>query len=99
MSLLAETARLFADVPNPAPADPTGGAKGVSLLVSYVKWGVLIVCALAALGSAGLMAAGNLSNRPETAERGKRAFLWAGGATIAAAIAIPMVNTVFGAAS
>lgn len=99
MSLLAETARILADVPNPAPVDPTGGAKGIGLLVSYVKWGVLIVCGLAALGSAGLMAAGHLSNRPETAERGKRAFLWAGGATIAAAIAIPMVNTVFGAAS
>jgi hypothetical protein len=99
MSLLTETALFFVDVPNPAPADPTGGAKGVSLLVSYVKWGVLIVCALAALGSAGLMAAGHLSNRPETAERGKRAFLWAVGSVIAAALAIPLVNTVFGAAS
>ena len=59
----------------------------------------LIVMLLAALGSAGLMAAGHLSNRPETAERGKRAFLWAVGSVIAAALAIPLVNTVFGAAS
>ncbi|HLL66748.1 MAG TPA: hypothetical protein VK453_13570 [Micromonosporaceae bacterium] len=99
MSLVIETARFLADVPNPAPADPTGGAKGVGLLVSYVKWGVLLVCALAALGSAGFMAAGHLSNRPETAERGKRAFLWAVGSVIAAALAIPLVNSVFGAAS
>jgi hypothetical protein len=99
MSLLAETTRILADVPNPAPVDPTGGAKGVGLLLAYAKWGVLLVCAAVALGSAAWMAAGHLSNRPETAQRGKVAFIWAVIATVAAALAIPLVNSVFGAAS
>lgn len=99
MSLLAETARILAEVPNPAPVDPTGGAKGVSLLISYTKWGVVIVCAVITLASFGYMAAGNLQNRPEAAERGKRAFIWSLIATVGAALAIPLVNNVFGAAS
>jgi hypothetical protein len=99
MSFLAETTRFMADVPNPAPVDPTGGAKGVGLLVSYVKWGVLIACGLAALASGGLMAIGSLSNRPDSVDKGKRALLWSLGAVIVTAVAIPMVNGVFGAAS
>lgn len=84
-------------VPNPAPADPTGDSNGVELLLSYVKWGALIACAVAAAASGGLMAAGSLSNRPDHVDKGKRAFLWSLGGVIASAIAIPMVNAVFGA--
>ena len=84
-------------VPNPAPADPTKGSNGVKLLLSYVKWGALIACAVSAAASGGLMAAGSLSNRPDHVDKGKRAFLWSLGGVIASAIAIPMVNTVFGA--
>ncbi|MFK3983048.1 hypothetical protein ACI2K4_22060 [Micromonospora sp. NPDC050397] len=98
MHHLASALSVFADVPNPAPADPTGGSNGVSLLLSYVKWGALIACAIAALASGGLMAAGKLSNRPDTAEKGKSAFIWSLAGVIATAIAIPLVNTVFGAA-
>ncbi|MBE7607996.1 hypothetical protein, partial [Salmonella enterica] len=49
---------LSAPVPNPAPADPTGGSAGVSLLLSYGKWGALLACALAAVISGGMMAIG-----------------------------------------
>lgn len=87
------------DIPNPAPVDPTGGAKGVELLLSYVKWGALIVCGLVALASGGYMAFGSMSDRPEAAHKGKRAFVVAMVGVIASAIAIPMINTVFGAAS
>jgi hypothetical protein len=90
---------VLADVPNPAPQDPTGGSHGVTLLLSYVKWGALIACAIAALASGGMMAVGKLSNRPDTAEKGKSAFIWSLGGVIATAVAIPLVNTVFGAAS
>lgn len=86
-------------VPNPAPADPTGGAKGVELVLSYVKWIAIIACAIAALASGGLMAIGKLSNRPETAEKGKGALLWSLFGVVVTAIAIPLINTVFGAAS
>ncbi|MEV6968626.1 hypothetical protein AB0M47_26275 [Hamadaea sp. NPDC051192] len=90
---------IAADVPNPAPADPTGGSNGISLLLSYVKWGALIACAIAACASGGMMAIGKLSNRPDTAEKGKSAFVWSLGGVIATAIAIPLVNSVFAAAN
>jgi len=99
MSLLSHALTVLAEVPNPAPVDPTNGSKGVELLLSYVKWGVLIGCGVAALASGGYMAVGSLSHRPENVEKGKRAFLWSLGGVIASAIAIPMVNSVFSAAS
>ena len=99
LSQLSAHAGFLADVPNPAPADPTNGSKGINLLFSYVKWGALIACGITALSSGGLMAVGSLSNRPDHVDKGKRAFLWALGGVIASAVAIPMVNTVFGAAS
>jgi hypothetical protein len=91
-------AQVLAAVPNPAPADPTAGSTGITLLLSYVKWGALIACGITGLASGGLMAVGSLSNRPDHVDKGKRAFLWAMGGVIASAVAIPMVNTVFGAA-
>jgi hypothetical protein len=96
---LHAAAMLGIDIPNPAPADPTAGAKGISLLFSYVKYGVLIACGIAALSSGGLMAVGSLSNRPDHVDKGKRAFLWAVGGVIVAAVAVPVINTVFTAAS
>jgi hypothetical protein len=84
-------------VQNPAPADPTGGSNGVSLLLAYTKWGALIACAGAAVVSGGLMAVGSLSNRPDHADRGKRALVWSLGGVVITAIAIPVIDTVFGA--
>jgi hypothetical protein len=90
---------MLADVPNPAPQDPTGGSNGINLLVAYAKWGALLACGLAALVSGGMMAIGKLSNRPDTAEKGKSALVWSLGGVIVVAIAIPLVNSVFAAAS
>jgi hypothetical protein len=84
-------------VQDPAPADPTGGSNGINLLLAYTKWGALIACAGAALVSGGLMAVGSLSNRPDHADRGKRALVWSLGGVIITAIAIPVINTIFGA--
>ncbi len=86
-------------ISNPAPADPTHGSKGSSLLISYAKWGSLIACALAAVVSGGLMGFGHLSNRPDAADKGKRALIWALGGVIVVACAIPVVNSVFSAAA
>jgi hypothetical protein len=86
------------DITNPAPADPTSGSNGVTLLLSYTKWGALIACAIAAVVSGGLMAVGSLSNRPDHADKGKRSLIWSLGGVIVTACAIPLVNTVFGAA-
>jgi hypothetical protein len=82
-------------VPNPGPVSPVSG-NGVNLLLSYVKWGALIACGLAAVASGGLIGVGSLSQRPDHAERGKRALVWSLGGVVVAAIAIPVVNTVFG---
>jgi hypothetical protein len=86
-------------VNNPAPADPTNGSKGTNLLISYAKWGSLIACAIAAVVAGGLMGIGHLSNRPDAADKGKRALIWALGGVIVVACAIPVVNTVFSAAA
>jgi hypothetical protein len=90
---------VLADVPNPAPVDPTGGSNGVNLLISYTKWGALIALAIVAVASGAMMAVGKLSNRPDTAEKGKTAFVWSVGGAVVVAIAIPLINSVFGAAS
>jgi hypothetical protein len=99
MSVLAYAASMLADVPNPPPADPTAGNNGITLLLSYAKWGALIACAVAAVVSGGLLGVGSLSNRPDQVDKGKRALIWSLGGVIVSAIAIPVVNTVFGAAS
>jgi len=90
---------ILANVPNPAPKDPTSGAAGIELLLSYAKWGALIACGLAAVISGGIMAVGSLSNRPDSVEKGKRALIWSLGGVLVTALAIPMVNSVFGAAT
>ena len=86
-------------MPNPAPIDPTAGTNGVELLISYVKWAVIVFLGICAVASAGMLGAGNFTNRPETAERGKRGLLWSFVGVIAAVIAIPVINNIFGAAS
>jgi len=85
-------------VPNPAPADPTAGSNGITLLISYVKWGAVIACGISVLASGGLLAVGSLSNRPDHADKGKRGLIWSLCGVVVAAIAIPVVNTVFAAA-
>lgn len=90
---------LAANVPNPAPVDPTGGSNGIQLLLSYAKWGVLLACGIVAVVSGGLIAFGTISDRPGAGEKGKRAFVFSLIGVVASAIAIPMVNTVFGATS
>jgi hypothetical protein len=99
MSLLHHALSVVTEIPNPAPVDPTGGSKGIELLLSYVKWGALIVCGVVALASGGYMAWGSMSDRPEAAHKGKRAFMISLVGVIASAIAIPMINTVLNAAS
>ncbi len=43
------------------------------------------------------MAVGQLSSRPDHADRGKRALLWSLGGVVVTAIAIPTLDTIFGA--
>ena len=84
-------------IDNPGPQDPVSGSNGVDLLLGYAKWGALIACALSALVSGGLMAVGSLSHHPDRSDQGKRALVWSLGGVVVTAIAIPVVDTIFGA--
>jgi hypothetical protein len=100
MHLAAHAAYPLADggpVDNPGPSSPVSSA-GVDLLLGYAKWGALVACAVSALISGGMMAVGQLSSRPDHADRGKRALLWSLGGAAVVALAIPTLNTVFGTA-
>jgi hypothetical protein len=96
--LVQQAASVLAAGPitNVTPTSPVA-AQGVQLLLGYAEWGSLAACAAAALVSGGLMAIGHLSNRPDAGEKGKRALLWALGGAAVAALAIPTLNTIFGA--
>jgi hypothetical protein len=84
-------------VNDPGVTSPVSST-GINLLLGYAKWGSLMACAAAALVSGGMIAFGQLSNRPDQADKGKRALLWALGGAAVVALAIPTLNTVFGAA-
>jgi hypothetical protein len=71
---------------------------GVNLLLGYAKWGSLMACAAAGLVSGGLIAVGQLSNRPDHADKGKRVLLYTLGGVAVVALIIPTLNTVFGSA-
>lgn len=83
-------------VPNPAPQSPISSS-GVNLLLGYAKWGSLTACGASALVSGGSIAVGHHSNRPDMADKGKRALLWSLGGAGVTALAIPTLNTIFGA--
>jgi hypothetical protein len=80
-------------VPNPAPVSPVDGGD-VTLLLSYAKWGSLMACGASALIAGGSMAIGQHSNRPEMADKGKRALLWSLGGGVVTGLAIPVLNTI-----
>lgn len=84
-------------VDDPGVQSPVSGT-GVGLLLGYAKWGSLMACAASALVSGGMIAVGQLSNRPDHGDRGKRALLWSLGGAAVVALAIPTLNTIFGAA-
>lgn len=79
----------------PKPISPIGG-NGINTLLGYAMWGGIIACAVVALVSGGILAVGQLSNNPGHSDKGKRALLYALGGVAVCAIAIPVLDTVFG---
>ena len=90
---------VLAEVPNPAPLDPTDGAKAVTQLFAYLKWGVLAGIGAAALVGVGFLGWGKLSDRPDSAHKGKVTVLWCLAAALAAGLIIPLINSVYASAS
>jgi hypothetical protein len=83
-------------VPNPPPVSPISGS-GVDLLLGYAKWGSLTASGASALVSGGVLAVGHHSNRPDMADKGKRALLWSLGGGAITGLAIPTLNTIIAA--
>lgn len=77
------------------PISPIAGG-GIHTLLGYAMWGGIIACAVVALVSGGILAVGQLSNNPGHSDKGKRALLYALGGVAICAIAIPVLDTVFG---
>lgn len=58
---LQEAGHIYAGtVPNPAPAAPPGVSSQASAVISYVKWGVLLVIVIAAFVGVGAVAGGRV---------------------------------------
>lgn len=76
------------------PVSPISGG-GIGTLLGYADWGAIIACAVVALVSGGILAVGQLSNNPGHSDKGKRSLLYSLGGVAIAAIAIPLINTVF----
>jgi hypothetical protein len=62
LGVLAQAGDLISDivVPNPPAKAPAGVAQPVAAVISYVKWGVLIVIFLSALAGVGALAGGRV---------------------------------------
>lgn len=58
------------DVPNPAPKAPPGVGNKVNDLISYVKWGVLIVILLTGFVGAIMIAAGRYASHHKSMSNG-----------------------------
>jgi hypothetical protein len=82
-------------VNQPKPISPISGA-GIDTLLGYAMWGGIITCAVVALVSGGILAVGQLSNNPGHADKGKRALLYALVGVAICAVAIPVLDTIFG---
>ncbi len=72
------------------------GAGAVTTILAWTLWGSLVLCAVAAIGSGGAMAAGSLSRNPALAERGKATLLWSVIGAVVVGSAIALVNGAFG---
>lgn len=72
------------------PAAPPGTQDFADDVVSWVKWGVLIVIGLGGLVSVGALAGGRIFNNPHASSRGASGMAW----TIAAAVAYGVIYLV-----
>lgn len=73
---------------------PVGTAIGS--IVSVTMYGALICCVIALVAAGGMIAVGNLSARPQMAERGKVAVIWSLGGAILVGLAVGLVNGFYG---
>jgi hypothetical protein len=95
LSQLVPSARLLADVPNPAPASPVPGGAAISTLLAWVKWLALVSCAASAVAAGGMIAVGSVARRSDLATRGKAGLIWSAVGAVVVAVAIPLVNHAF----
>lgn len=82
-------------IPNPAPQTPSTGGDSISNLLGYARWGSLACCGLAAVIAGGMLALGNLSQRPHMTERGKTTLVYSVLGAVVVGGGIPVINMIF----
>ena len=83
LGVLAQAGGLICDVvPNPPAKAPAGVAAPVAAVISYVKWGVLIVIFLSALAGVGALAGGRVFGNHGASKLGVSMLVTAVGALV-----------------
>lgn len=83
-------------VPDQKPKAPnTDVSSALNTLISWSMWTALMLCALAFIVGAGMAALGANAARPDMAERGKRAAIWALVGAALVGLGVVLVNSFY----
>ena len=83
LGVLQQAGGILADViPNPPAKAPAGVAQPVADVISYVKWGVLIIIFLSALAGVGALAGGRVFGNHGASKLGVSMLVTAVGAVV-----------------
>jgi hypothetical protein len=102
---LADTAASLLDIgliqagfiQNPEPVDPTNGAAGGTLLISMLKGGAVLACAIGALISIYYVIFGRFADNPKALSNGKFGIPVAALCIVLTFTVIPMFNALIDA--
>ena len=92
---LSVAADVLADIDNPAPRAPDGVAGTVNTLLAWGKW-IAFVCGVAGLIVSGIMMMLGRRNRSQMSADGAIGLPWVIGGLSVVALAVPIVNNLFG---
>lgn len=96
LALAHELAAQFpANLTNPAPIAPEGVEATVNTLMGWGKW-IAFVCGVGGLITSGVMMAVGRRNRSQMSADGAIGLPWVIGGLSVVALAVPLVNNLFG---
>ena len=94
-TVLSVGADVLADLNNPAPQAPDGVAATVNTLLAWGKW-IAFVCGVAGIIVSGIMMMLGRRNRSQMSADGAIGLPWVIGGLSVVALAVPIVNNLFG---
>ena len=94
-TILNAAGDVLADLNNPAPRAPDGVATTVNTLLAWGKW-IAFVCGVAGIIVSGIMMMLGRRNRSQMSADGAIGLPWVIGGLSVVALAVPMVNNLFG---